>query len=197
MHTVDLARELRAAQEAIPDEYIGRLVALGVNQLDAAILVGTAQIRECSGGLFEPAPAGVPALITPVLVDSVVVPESVVPESAPRVGDLVDLVAWFPLEPARWLLRVGTAEWLGAIEPQYLEPPPTPVWRGPFGWLTHGCIGLVPLSRSPHDMYAVLAGLWGIVAEDRHHMRELRRTLERPWPCPPISVRARDARDAT
>jgi hypothetical protein len=112
------------------------------------------------------------------------------PPHTVRAGELVDLVAWHPRHPHRWALRTGAAEWLGAIEPQYLDPEPVPVWRSPLAWLRVGCVGLVMLSPDPPAAYRVLSGCrGGIVAEDPQHAAALRATLARPWPAPQIIVR--------
>ena len=131
---------------------------------------------------------GSPAFVTPVLVDHVDTPELSCPAQAAKFGDLVDLVAWDPRHPHAWALRCGAAEWLGCIDPQYLDPPPVPIHRGPLGWLQTGCRGLVLLSREPFSQYRLLANIQRIEAEDAAHAAELHGIISRPWPVPTITI---------
>jgi len=178
-----IGAEMAAAVKALTDAQAALLIRYGVDPVDISLgMVGCAPIR-LERGTYVPDPDGKVAFITPVRVDD--------PLSAVRVGDLVDLIAWHPLRPGHFALRIGVAEWLGAIEPQHLDPPPVPVRRSVLAWFQHGCTGLVPLSREPRDVYRLLGGIGRLEAEDDAHRAELRAVLQRPWPTPAISVARR------
>ena len=97
-----------------------------------------------------------------------------------------------PLTPVlgwRDTRSAGAAEWLGCIEPQYLEPEPVPIRRSVLSWFRAGCTGLVLLSRLPLDQYRILTGcVGGIIAQDATHRAELRRALQRPFRIPRILI---------
>src|SRR3954464_9227500 len=155
MRGPDLLREWSAARKAMESADRRVLVSSGVKAADALLLIGKVCARR-DGDMYVPDRDGPPAFVTPVLVDYADTPESPCPAQATRFGDLVDLVAWDPQHPHSWALRCGAAEWLGAIAPQYLDPPPVPIHRGPLGWLQTGCRGLVLLSREPVSQYRLL-----------------------------------------
>ena len=136
------------------------------------------------------------AFIVPVRVESAVTPEAAGPLEAIRDGWIVDLVAFHPSHPGRWALRRGAAEWLGVIEPQYLDPEPVPVWRTPLRWLQSGCRGLVLLSKERASQYRIISGLGAIVAEDYQHATQLRGILAHPWSAPRVLLRREEARHA-
>jgi hypothetical protein len=71
------------------------------------------------------------------------------PWAAVRFGELVDLVAWCPKDPARYWLYAGDAAWLGAVAPPDLEPFPVAVHPTPLAWLCAGAEGVALLARSP------------------------------------------------
>jgi hypothetical protein len=189
MITIDLACELAAAVRTLSDDQANMLVGYGTNRLDLG-LVGSVLVR-VEGEFYIPDPDGGRwAFVTPVRVDTALSPESGVPDNTVRMGSLIDLVAWHPARPNSWALRIGTAEWLGAIEAQYLGPAPVLVRSSPLFWFQTRCSGLVPLSRNPSDIYRLLAGCrGGIVAEDKAHAAKLRRILEKPWSAPPVFVK--------
>jgi hypothetical protein len=183
----DLEREIREARNSLTDAHREMLVGIAAEDLE---LVGAALIR-VGGELYEPDPAaGRLAFITPVRLFEVLTPEAPVPPGySIRLGDIVDIVAWHPGRPDRWALRTGAAEWLGAIEPQYMDPSPVHVRRSVLSWFQGACDGLLPLSRSAPDMYRLLTFCTGgLIAEDDLHAAELRRVLERPWSAPSVSV---------
>jgi hypothetical protein len=194
MKAADLEREMVAAVSALTEIDIEMLVQHGVDRADIAMgMVGSALVR-VEGDYYSPDPSGKLAFLTAIRVHYPTTPESPVPDSAVRVGEIVDIVAWHPLRPARWALRVGSAEWLGSIEPQYMGPPPVHIRRSVLSWFRSSCTGLLPLSSSPPDVYRVLSwSTGGLIAEDDQHAAELRAALSRPWPLPRISV-AREAR---
>lgn len=190
MDTNDLLAELRAAWAAMNRDHRTELIAAGilVEIIELYPLIGTASVR-LQGRLYEPAPDGRPAYITPVLVADPASPETPAPGTyACHLGEIVDLVAWHPAYPERWALRVGAASWLGCIEPQYMDPEPVCIRRSPLAWLRAGCDGLAILSRDPADAYRLLTGCARLVAEDRTHATELRRLVRQPWPLPGIAV---------
>ena len=191
VRTRDLIAEARAASAAMTRADVAELEEFGVPAAAVEIfqLVGIARIsRIVDIGLYEPDPSGALAFITPALVESPTTPESQSP-GAFALGNIVDLVAWDPQAPRDWALRALQAEWLGCVPSQYLDPEPVPVWRTVLNWFRAGCTGLVVLSREPAEIYRLLMGFpGGILGEDEVHCAELRRTLERPWPVPPISV---------
>src|SRR4051794_40844860 len=193
MRGVDFLKEWSAAQKAMESADRRVLMSLGVKAADTLLLIGKVRALRDSD-LYIPTKDGPPAFVTPVFVDYADTPESPSPAQAVRFGDLVDLVAWDPRHPHSWALRYGAAEWLGAIEPQYLDPPPVPIHRGPLGWLQTGCRGLVLLSRAPVDQYCILSRLQKIAAEDTAHATELTRIISRPWPGPTVTIaRQREA----
>jgi len=155
-----------------------------------------ALIRVSQDTAFEPDEEGGHAFVIPVRVESTVTPEAFDPAAAVRDGGAVDLVAFHPAKPHRWALRCGNAEWLGAIEPQYLAPDSVRVWRTPLAWLQAGCRGIVLLSPERVSRYRTLSCLHSIVAEDLEHASELRRILERPWPAPQVITLQTEARHA-
>jgi hypothetical protein len=166
---------------------------LGVPPRDVELLIGIGQVRLYRSDLYEPDPDGRACLITPVCVHTALDPESSAPEVFCRAGAIVDLVAWHPEQPDRWALRAGAAEWLGCIEPQYLEPAPVPIRRSVLSWFQAECTGLVLLSRSRLDQYRILTGCLGdIIAEDAAHRAELRRILQRPFSTPRIWTQAKN-----
>jgi hypothetical protein len=186
---IDLRAEWEAAKAALDPADRARLTPLGVLARDVDRLVGAADIRLCGADLYEPDPDGTRCLITPVRVELALTPESVAPAVYCRIGQIVDLIGWHPARPDRWALRVGAAEWLGCIEPQFLEPSPVPTWRTPLAWLQALCTGLVLLSDEPLSRYRILSGcISGLVAEDHDHAAELRAILERPFEAPAIII---------
>jgi hypothetical protein len=120
------------------------------------------------------------------------------PALSVRFGGLVDLVAWHPRQPSGWALRTGAAEWLGAIEPQHMGPPPVPIRFSVLSWFQYGCSGLVILSTAAAVRYRLLSDcLGGVEAESAEHAAELKRMLAWPWPAPRVSIgESRRVRDA-
>ena len=114
----------------------------------AAIKPAWAPIAITRDGLhFEPDPDGDGfAFIVPVRIDNLLSPEAADPVVTVRDGAIVDLLAFSAAVPNRWALRTGAGTWLGCVEPQYMGPAPTPIWRTPLRWLGEGC-GIVLLSR--------------------------------------------------
>ena len=196
MRGVDLLKEWRAARKAMESADHQVLVSFGVKAADTLLLIGKVRARR-DGDLYVPDTDGSPAFVTPVLVDHVDTPESSCPAQATRFGDLVDLVAWDPRHPHAWALRCGAAEWLGCIEPQYMEPPPVLIHSGLLGWLQAGCRGLVLLAHEPASQYRLLINIGRVEAADAAHAAELQGILTRPWPAPTVTIaRQRGVRHA-
>ena len=184
-----LAAEHRAALLATRRDDLRLLLASGISQQTIATLMPAVARIAVAGDTYELDPAGGSVFLLAVRVDNPLTPEAADPAETVRAGSIVDLLAFHPAHPCRWALRRDAAEWLGAIEPQYLDPPPVPFWRSPLTWLRAGCRGLVMLSPALADRYRILTGCCGgIVAEDEKHAAELRATLARPWPLPRIIV---------
>ena len=137
--------------------------------------------------------AGAAAFVMPVRMECATIPEAADPVCTVANGEVVDLVGFHPLHPDRWALRRGTAEWLGAIEPQHMGPAAVRIWRSPMAWLRADCDGLVLLSNDRRDQCRTLSFCSTIIAEDAQHAIELRRILELPWSAPPVIVGSREA----
>ena len=139
--------------------------------------VGVAEIETTAEGIYQPAPGGRKAFIQPVYGE---VPPPKVPIIDPADPEPIDLVAWFPGEPARWWLRRGTAVLLGEIEVVCAEvyDEPIQVRRTPLDWLKAGGDGIVILA-DPATASLYLRAI-KIVAEDVSHGLELERSLRPP-----------------
>ena len=91
MNAADLLAELRAARAALTREDCAELINAGISPeiIDRYPLIGIAGMR-IKDGLFEPAPDGMPAYVTPVLVGDPVSPETPDPlVYARHLGDIV------------------------------------------------------------------------------------------------------------
>ena len=182
-----LDSEYRSALLATPFNAAVRLAIEGITWRTIATVAPAAALIEVEGPLYRPAPEeGGAAYVIPVRVDNPLSPEAADPIATKSTGEIVDLLAFHPAQPHRWALRTGVAEWLGAIEPQYLEPEPVQVWRSPLSWLRAGGKGLVLLSHSSTDRYRILSGCRCIIAEDAAHAAELRQVVSQPWPIPRV-----------
>ena len=185
----DLLAEYIAALRCTTTDDLQPLRDAGVDGAGLAFGMALARISVSRTGFYQPDPDGGPAFLIPVRVENVLTPEAADPVDAVRHGEIVDLLAFSPAFPRRWALRTGAATWLGAVEPQYLNPSPTPIWRSPLHWLGSDCHGLVLLSRDKRDRYRTLTCLDAIVAEDEDHAAVLRKLLKQPWLSPPVDVR--------
>jgi|SRR5690242_7910343 len=189
MNAVGLVEEYHRALLATRYDDLHPLIAAGVTwETIAKIVPANTQIT-LGGATYEPDPDGGAAYLIPVRVDNPLTPEAADPPEAVRSGAIIDLLAFHPAHPYRWALRRDAAEWLGPIEPQYLDPEPVEVWRTPLRWLQAGCHGLVLLSSERESQHRILSGLGSIVAEDHHHAAELRSVLNHSWSTPPVIVR--------
>jgi hypothetical protein len=125
MRTRDLLAEMRAASLAVTPADVDELVAAGVDPADAGWLIGLARIAHIADTqLYQPDDHGAWAFITPARRGELAAtPESRDPALSIRRGEVMDLIAWDPQTPGQWALRVGAADWLGCVEPQFLDPP--------------------------------------------------------------------------
>ena len=188
----DLLLEYGSALWRTMAEDVQPLRAAGITETMLRLLPVALDRITVRGQLYEPDPDGGFAYILAVRADNPATPKTPDPETVIADGDMVDLIAFHPAYPRRWALRVGAAEWLGAVEPQYMQPAPVRIWRSPLAWLRAGCRGLVLLSNDRRDQYRHLASLGSIIAEDAHHAAELQQLLEHPWPTPTVLVGNRD-----
>ncbi|HVB15687.1 MAG TPA: hypothetical protein VNF04_04080 [Stellaceae bacterium] len=195
MTGADLAEEYLTALGATRPDDLAPLLGAGVPSAAIELAQPAFARITIDGDLYQPDPDGGAAFVLPVRVDYPETPETEDPDGVLRDGAIVDLLAMHPAHPGRWALRVGVAEWLGAVEPQYCGPDAVRIWQSPIGWLRSGCAGLVLLSRDLHDQYGVLTLCSTVVAENSQHAAELRRVIERPWSRPPVIIagRRRDA----
>jgi len=144
--------------------------------------------------LYWPDDDGRAAWIFPVRCVDPADPEAIEypdPLAVVRTGAIIDLIAFHPDAAGRWALRLGNATVLGAIEPQYLDPPAVPVHRCVVDWLCSGCRGIVLLTRDPIEAAPILRQCTGgISAEDAAHEAELDRLRTMPLAAlPPITIR--------
>jgi hypothetical protein len=185
----DIAGELAEALAAMTRAETRELENWGIPRRTQYHMIGVARICPVDSTTYEPDPEGVQAFITPVRVEHPASPESRLPVACPRIGSLIDLVAWNPRRPRRWLLRCGWADWLGACPPQRMDPDPVRLHRCVLEWLRGDCDGIVPLTRDRAALYRLLTEFYGgIVVADAAHRAELVSILQRPWPLPHIAV---------
>src|SRR5258708_7102628 len=160
MTGADLAREYVAALRATRFHDLAPLVSAGVPWRAIAMAAPAfTKITAAKDGTFHPDPDGRGAYVVPARLDNPLTPEAADPDAVVAAGAIVDLVALHPRAPDRWVTRTGAAEWLGAIEPQSLDPEAIHVRRSPMAWLRAGCNGIVVLAHHSADAYPILAGL--------------------------------------
>jgi hypothetical protein len=142
--------------------------------------------------LFETDPnSDIGAFILPVRVEYPDTPETLDIERVLTDGEIVDLVAFTPALNVRWALRIGSAEWLGACGPQYMDPPPVRLYRTPLDWLRGDCQGLVCLATEPLEVHRFLTRFHAVAVDDDAHAEELRDILSRPLLGPEIFIGGR------
>jgi hypothetical protein len=191
-----LVREYLAALRMTRFVDMAPLVAAGVGWPAITSAVPVHATVKVTGPSFEFSDSGRSAYVMPVRTISLLGPEAADPLEAIRDGWIVDLIAFHPAHPDLWALRHGSADWLGAVEPQYADSDAVPVWRSPLGWLQAGCRGVVLLSRERISRYRILSGLGSIVAEDARHAAELQSILAHSWSAPRVIVGAQEGRRA-
>ncbi len=126
-----------------------------------------------SGDTFTFAEDGQPALLHPVWNAD---------------GDEIeDLIAWFPADPSRWFLRLGTGIWLGSncVTVSHVLETPLPIWPTPLEWLIHGGHGAIPLDRiaARYDVLDI-----ELVVADVEHGNKLEAWLTVPAVRPTILI---------
>jgi hypothetical protein len=132
MSGADLAAEYRAAQLATRGADLRPLLAAGIEPRTIAALAPAMTRIAVGGATYQPDPAGGIAFVLPVRIDNPLTAEAADPAATVRSGKIADLLAFHPAHPLRWALRCDAAEWLGAVEPQYLKPDSVPIWRSPL-----------------------------------------------------------------
>lgn len=205
--------ELLLAQTSLRQEERGRLIAAGVSPVALAFGWVGALNAARDGDYWQPVERGARVFVVPVKIFDPVTPEWPEPEDAVTFGDLVDLVAFRLDAPERWALRVGSATWLGACEPQFLvrqvvstkdekmaglnDLPGRPVLvhRTPLDWLRHAGRGVAPLVRERAELRRLLMVFQSMTTEDVDHSVTLQRLLEQPFPLPQIFVRRKAAQE--
>jgi hypothetical protein len=189
---IDLDAEYAAALRDTTAISLRSLYDAGATERGMALAApALARLQLNGGGLFEPDPDGPAAFIMPVRVEFPETPESIDPLAAITSGDIVDLVAFTPALRARWALRCGAAEWLGACAPQYMEPEPVRLYRSPLDWLRASCEGMVCLATAPRDTYRFLTRFHALSVEDEEHATTLREIIDRPFFQPEILIGGR------
>lgn len=164
---VEIMRELIAAQA---DHRVdGILIRYGVSPAITPI-AGMAAIQTV-GNFYEPEPAGRPAIIMPIMDG----------------GELVDLLAFDPRQPADFKVRLGACPLLG-IDNTGLCLEPLHVWRTPLGYLQANLEGVVVLSAK--DARTLLNCCDKLIAEDVPHGQEIRDQLMQAPRGPQIAVPA-------
>ncbi len=137
---------------------------------------------------YQPTPHGEPALIIACRGDPSGDPECDHPFAMVTGGPLLDLITVPFKRPQSWAARIGSATFLGACEPQFVSPPPVPIWRSPINWVRSGCEGICLLTDDAREKQAILLRFRSIAAEDVKHGEELRKIAARPWVVPRIVV---------
>jgi hypothetical protein len=180
MRSRDLIGEYLAAMRAMTLEDAKALEAQGIPfRAIATVCPAPTRIRftDATGNRYAPDPSGSPAYVFPVTVvdpESPHLIEDPQPEIAVAVGPIIDLVAISPGNPACWALRIGAAEVIGAVEPQYaLFCDPVRVHCSVVGWLRAECQGVVILTQCPDKAAHILREINCIHAEDAKHKVEL------------------------
>jgi hypothetical protein len=189
MIRIDIETEFCIAQGAVTDKERTRLLHAGV--APACFMWGwigaATALMETT---WQPLGGGERVFVVPARIIDPVTPEWPDPLAAVCFGDIVDLVAFRLEEPERWALRIGSATWLGSIEPQVFDPPPVFVHRTPLDWLRAGGHGLVPLTTKPFELSQLLMPCREIRVSNELFAGQIKRALQRPWPLPRILVPA-------
>ncbi len=136
---------------------------------------------------------GLNAIVVGVWDQSYVWAAEAVRRSDPSLAPaLIDLVAFDPRNPQRWLRRLGTATWLGEWEVDSRKMgalatiEPLPLYPTPLDWLHGGGAGACLLDWKRVYLREKLEGLGAIVAFDPMHAAALKEGLRRKRPQPPL-----------
>jgi hypothetical protein len=143
----------------------------------------TVGFTDTTQNFFQPDPMGVQAWVIPVTCVDPWRIEEIEARDPLRVvacGYIVDLLAFDPRCPRKFVLRTGLAPVLGVIEPQYCGPPVVRIFRDVTDWLKNQCEGLVLLTDDPFQAGRIIRRINAIAAEDAWHAEELRERLALP-----------------
>lgn len=172
--TINLAAELVASLDAMTDTAAKWLRGHGVSagaQMMWPGPIGVAQIETLECGFWQPSENGQLAYIQPAL------------DYGPY-STIIDLVAWYPSDPAKFWLRTGLATVLGegSMCLAYAREIPLPIWRKPLRWLRASGWGIVVCDWQ----YARidLLRLSTIISEGLQHGIEIEEQLRGPAPPP-------------
>lgn len=181
MDSAALAAEMRDALRGLDRIQADFLVSYGVNPLLISVyqMVGVAQIGPGpSRGLWVPSPEGEHSFVTPVRCHDILTPLAPDPYMAPRLGHIVDLIAWCPKQPDKWLLRTGEALWAGSAALPQMDPFPVYLRTTVLKWLQADADGLVLLSEKPHHCNRILSAVGRrAMVEDKLHLQKLSAAL--------------------
>jgi hypothetical protein len=133
--------------------------------------------------LYQPGSDGFPVWVLPVTCVDPEQPEEIEatdPLAVISCGHVVDLLAFDPECPRRFVRRTGLAPVLGVIEPQRCDPNPVPVWRDVTDWLRAECVGIVLLTDDPFEAGRIMRRITTVQAEDARHGEELRERVNLP-----------------
>ncbi len=188
LHTRQLGAEWRGYFAALDERSYDIALASGVPFESLANgLVGIARVRMVGDSKWEPDsdPQAPRFFVTPVRVEPGAANPYDIESPNPRLmarktGELIDIVAWRPKVPDRWLLRTGAAVTLGASEYHALTDEPAPALRvhqGPLEWLRAGGEGIGLLTRDRDERRSLLFGVERIEVQDAKLREELRHTI--------------------
>jgi hypothetical protein len=173
---MNLGSELRAAADKVRQQHIDRMASLGVSGDALASLcyfdshLAVAEVEEVSG-LFVPCEGRPLHFLTPIRSG----------------GELIDLCAWRPSRPDRWLLRTGAGwalgEDAGIGDWEYVLD----LHATPLDWIKSGGSGLCVLDWSSPDLHQ-LALLHTIRVCDPELGKTLISALSRPIRLPAIEI---------
>ncbi|KFG90039.1 hypothetical protein BV98_002212 [Sphingobium herbicidovorans NBRC 16415] len=177
---IDLGEEMMHAA-ASAGKHLDRLMAWGIAKETIASLgayapIGLAKVERLSNLMYQPNDDGEPHLILPVHEG----------------GDIIDMVAFDPRWPDRWLRRTGNAVLLNAddIAAPRWDAGTVEVWATPLDWLRAGGEGVVILDYDNREVVEQLK-LCETIVTDRVTARLIRLEFSRPQPVPNIVNRER------
>lgn len=175
--SIDIVAEYKAALAAVTDRFRRRFAQLGlIAPANRIGLAGVARVVERRGGIYEPDPAGLMAVVLPIW-DGPISDARVVVEAPDR---LIDLVAWRPAADAPLMTRLGQAQLLGAeaLSVAVISGDPLRIFRDPGGWARAGgaAAGIVVIDWTAD---VGLLGLKAVIADDIEHGAEVKTRLKK------------------
>ena len=182
----DLEAEWSAATAGVRERHLAPLrLRYGIPVMAIMERVGVARVR-VEGDAYEPDADGFEALVVASFTDPPRRPDG--RWRAPN--EVIDLIAFRPVEPGRWWSRGGIVAALGEEMIGDFSDDPVRVWRNPLAWLQAGATGICLTTRDPIAAQDVLVRLrTSPVVMDVEHGRELDRIRGRCWTrFPPILV---------